>query len=50
MKKAKIISGLYTGVTGMCTAINAYGNVIFYPANGKPVYRICKSALEVEFI
>lgn len=50
LKKAKIINGSYAGTVGVSTDINKYGNVMFYPNNSKPVYRVCKSAKEVEFI
>ena len=50
MNKAKVISGKYKGVSGECTDINSYGNVMFYPDNNSPVYRVCLCASEIEFI
>ena len=50
LKKAKIINGSYTGTIGVSTDVNKYGNVMFYPNNSEPVYRVCKIAEEVEFI
>lgn len=49
MNKAKIISGKYEGLYGECTNVNSYGNVMFYPNNSSPVYRVCLRANEIEF-
>lgn len=50
MKNAKIIIGQYAGICGKATEPNAYGNVMFYPDNQTPVYRICKKMEEVEYV
>lgn len=46
---AIIIEGDYIGRVGNATHPNEFGNVMFYPIEGKNPYRICKIASEVRF-
>lgn len=37
-------------IKGFATDVNSYGNIVFYPDNGIPYYRICLEAKYVKEI
>lgn len=41
MKFGMVIRGEYAGRKGYFTKMNRYGNVMFYPIEGKNPYRVC---------
>ena len=51
MKKAKISqnNARFAGINGFCTEVNSYGNVMFYPENMEPVYRVCLAKEDIIF-
>jgi hypothetical protein len=44
---AMIIKGEYSGLEGLATPMNVYGNVLFYPNDGIEPYRLC---LKIEYV
>lgn len=52
MKKAIVINetSSYFGVKGQATDENAVGNVMFYPKDSYPVYRVCLKRSDIDFI
>lgn len=52
MRKAKVmVSGSkFEGLIGRATEVNDCGNVMFYPKECKPVYRVCLSEEEIVFL
>jgi hypothetical protein len=41
MRFGMVIRGEYVGREGHFTEVNKYGNVMFYPVEGKHPYRVC---------
>lgn len=52
MKKAVVINetSSYFGVEGEATDENVVGNVMFYPKDSYPVYRVCLKRSDIDFI
>ncbi len=52
MKKAIIVNKMssYFGIEGEATDENVVGNVMFYPKDSYPVYRVCLKRSDIDFI
>lgn len=56
LRKARIVKDIQgvkfykKGLIGMSTEINKVGNVMFYPKDESPCYRVCLEADCIEFL
>lgn len=41
MRFGVVVRGEYVGRKGHFTEVNKYGNIMFYPVEGKYPYRVC---------